>query len=160
MVAAVTQRNFASLCEVIGRPELRTDPRFAAVAPRWRAYDELHAIVEQWSSSLTSAECERALLAAGVPAARYRTVADYLADAATHDRIMVAAKDGAGELEVMGLPFRLSRAGTEDGRQGTVEVPELGADTREVLTEVLGQARAAELLASRAAVPLTETEQR
>lgn len=154
MIAAVTQRNFAVLCDVIGRPELRTDPRFAEVSPRWRAYDELHAILERWSSSHTSAECERLLLAAGVPAARYQTVTDYLADPATRDRIMVPATDGAGTLEVTGLPFRLSgpEEREEPPEQCAVAVPALGADTHEVLTEELGAARARELLASGAAI--------
>jgi crotonobetainyl-CoA:carnitine CoA-transferase CaiB-like acyl-CoA transferase len=147
MIAAVTQRNFAALCEAMGRPDLLSDSRFADTAPRWRAYDELHAIIEQWTLSVSTSECERRLIAAGVPAARYQTVADYLSTPGTSRRIMRNARDASGNLAVTGLPFRMTRSG-----EGTADslpaacVPGLGADTFDVLCEVVGPRRARELI--------------
>lgn len=149
MIAAVTQRNFASLCDVVQRPDLLCDVRFAETSARWRAYDELHAIIEEWSLPLTGAECEQRLAAVGVPAAQYSTVPEYLADAATRERVMVPAVDGAGDLEVTAVPFRLTGpSGCAVQPQGPARVPELGADTRDVLADVLGAEDADELLAS------------
>jgi crotonobetainyl-CoA:carnitine CoA-transferase CaiB-like acyl-CoA transferase len=88
MIAAVNKRNFEALSEAVGRPDLLADPRFAATAPRWRAYDELHAIIEEWTARRTSQDCETALLKAGVPVAQYRTVGDYLGDPHNRDRVL------------------------------------------------------------------------
>jgi crotonobetainyl-CoA:carnitine CoA-transferase CaiB-like acyl-CoA transferase len=157
MIAAVNKRNFEALSALIGRPDLLTDPRFATTAPRWRAYEELHAIIEGWTSRRTAADCEAALLKAGVPAAQYQTVRDYLADPGNRARILTQAADAAGPLDVTGLPFTLSPppgSEPEEGKKASRglpepqrrHVPELGGDTRAVLTAWLGAGAARELL--------------
>jgi CoA:oxalate CoA-transferase len=164
MIAAVNKRNFEALSAIIGRPDLLTDPRFATTAPRWRAYDELHAIVEEWTSLHTSEHCEAALLDAGVPVAQYRTVRDYLDDPGNRERILTDAADAAGPLAVTGLPFTLQPPPPADGATGGVaqiptlpgetvpgdalprRVPELGEDTRAVVAAWLGAAAVDDLL--------------
>lgn len=168
MIAAVNKRNFESLSRAIARPDLLTDPRFATTAPRWRAYDELHAIIEEWTTRRTTDECETALLEAGVPVAQYRTVRDYLSDPDARERILTSAADAAGPLQVTGLPFTLTgpaqtaTAGeaAEAGEAAVVgatprgavppqaprRVPELGEHTREVLAAWLGDEAAEDLL--------------
>jgi len=149
MIAAVNKRNFESLSEVIGRPDLLTDPRFATTAPRWRAYDELHAIIEEWTSQRTSEDCEATLLEAGVPVAQYQTVGDYLSDPAARSRILASAVDAAGPLDVTGLPFGLeppSASGLVPPVSAPRRVPELGEDTRSVVTAWLGGSAADDLL--------------
>lgn len=150
MVAAVTERNFEALCAVLDRFDLRTDPRFARTADRWRAYDALHAVIEEWSLCRTASECADAFLAAGVPATTYQSVEEYLGDRDVHDRVLVPAKDDAGELHVTALPFRLG-GHTRAGPRVPVSVPALGADTRDILIEVLGSEEAERLIASGAA---------
>jgi CoA:oxalate CoA-transferase len=164
MIAAVNKRNFEALSEVIGRPDLLTDPRFATTAPRWRAYDELHAIIEEWTTRHTSEHCEAVLLDAGVPVAQYRSVGDYLGDPLNRDRILTPAVDAAGPLDVTGLPFTLEPPAAAAGQvpvpgdpaavpgQAVTahvqprQVPELGEDTRSVITAWLGAAAADDLL--------------
>lgn len=166
MIAAVNKRNFESLSAVIARPDLLSDPRFATTAPRWRAYDELHAIIEDWTSRRTSEECETALLAAGVPVAQYRRVRDYLDEPHNRRRILTSAVDAAGPLEVTGLPFGLTSPAEAAAVQERLpapdaaprRVPELGADTRAVLTRWLGAEAAADLLGAPAGTGLPGTE--
>jgi crotonobetainyl-CoA:carnitine CoA-transferase CaiB-like acyl-CoA transferase len=150
MIAAVNKRNFEALSEVIGRPDLLTDPRFATTAPRWRAYDELHAIIEEWTTGHTSERCEATLLKAGVPVAQYRSVRDYLSDPGNRERILTRAADAAGLLDVTGLPFGLEpppAAGQVPPAQAAPRhVPELGEDTRAVMTAWLGREVAGDLL--------------
>jgi crotonobetainyl-CoA:carnitine CoA-transferase CaiB-like acyl-CoA transferase len=155
MIAAVNKRNFEALSETIGRPDLLADPRFATTAPRWRAYDELHAIIEEWTTRRTSEDCETALLKAGVPVAQYRTVGEYLSDPGSRDRVLAAAVDAAGPLEVTGLPFTLESPAGPDGvlpvsgmlsAAAPRRVPELGGDTRAVIAAWLGTGAAEDLL--------------
>lgn len=163
MIAAVNKRNFESLSRVIARPDLLIDPRFATTAPRWRAYDELHAIIEEWTTRHTTDECEATLLEAGVPVARYRTVRDYLSDPHARERILANAADAAGSLQVTGLPFTLTgpaqaaaagegAAAGDPALNGAIppqeprRVPELGEHTRGVLAAWLGDKAAADLL--------------
>jgi crotonobetainyl-CoA:carnitine CoA-transferase CaiB-like acyl-CoA transferase len=155
MIAAVNKRNFESLSRVIDRGDLLTDPRFATTAPRWRAYDELHAIIEEWTTRRTTDECEAALLEAGVPVAQYRTVRDYLGDPAAAERILASAEDAAGTLRVTGLPFGINRSKkptttsarpADPGPSEPRRVPELGEHTREVLAAWLGDEAAERLL--------------
>ena len=73
-IAANQQRQFETLCALVGRPELATDPRFADREARKRHRgalgDELNAALR----GRTAAEWERILGRAGVPAARIATV--------------------------------------------------------------------------------------
>lgn len=150
MVAAVTERNFEALSGVLasaGHAPLVSDPRFARTADRWRHYDDLHDVVEAWSQTLAADECARILGDAGVPATTYGSVAEYLAERSVRERVLVPAKDGAGDLQVTGLPFRLSGPGKDNELPpAPVTVPGLGADTREVLEEVIGAIEADRLI--------------
>jgi CoA:oxalate CoA-transferase len=155
MIAAVNKRNFEALSSVIGRPDLLTDPRFATTAPRWRAYEELHAIIEDWTSRLTSEQCEATLLEAGVPVAQYRTVRDFLSAPDNRGRILTTVADAAGTLDVTGLPFTLfTPAGASPARATPApaalpsprHVPDLGEDTRAVIAAWLGADAAVDLL--------------
>lgn len=146
MIAAVNKRNFESLTAVIGRPDLLTDPRFATTGPRWRAYDRLHEIVEEWTATRTSAQCEEALLSAGVPVAQYRTVGEYVAQPHVAQRLLDDAVDAAGPLKVTGAPFRLaspsdsgSPSPAAPGRRPRA-VPGLGEHNDEVVGRWLGDA--------------------
>jgi crotonobetainyl-CoA:carnitine CoA-transferase CaiB-like acyl-CoA transferase len=78
-IAANSQRQFESVCAVIGRPELAADPRFADGESRKRHRAELSAELNQALCARPAAEWEQALTAAGVPAGRILTVPQALA---------------------------------------------------------------------------------
>jgi len=73
-IAANRQEQFETLCHLVGRPDLRTDPRFADRESRKRNRDELNRELNGALRGRTADEWARALSAAGVPAARILTV--------------------------------------------------------------------------------------
>jgi crotonobetainyl-CoA:carnitine CoA-transferase CaiB-like acyl-CoA transferase len=130
MLAVGSEKTFEGIAAAAVRPDVLTDPRFARYPERranWSAFIE---IVEAWSRTLSSDACLARLEAHGVPAARYRTVAQALADPQTaHRGAMAEVEDPAGVFKALNPPFRISGANTTVGRR----VAGLGADTRAVL---------------------------
>jgi crotonobetainyl-CoA:carnitine CoA-transferase CaiB-like acyl-CoA transferase len=109
MVAPTSPRNFDQLCEAIGHPEWRDDPRFRTNADRNSNWTELLALVEEWSAERASAEAEQILEAHGVPCSRYRVVEEVLSDPHLVERGTFAEiSDGAGRFRVVNPPFRMS----------------------------------------------------
>lgn len=111
MPAVASEKTFQSLCQAAGHPEWVADPRFAAYTNRrnnWGAFvDEL----ELWSSQLTTAECQAAFNACGVPASPYRTVPEVMSDPQlSHRNAFVEVRDRGGSFKVLNPPFRMSDA--------------------------------------------------
>lgn len=79
-IVAGSDTNFRRLCKAMGRPELADDARFATLAQRAAAGEELNDLVTAWTSSMTAAEVEAACVAADVPVARVFSSADVFAD--------------------------------------------------------------------------------
>jgi crotonobetainyl-CoA:carnitine CoA-transferase CaiB-like acyl-CoA transferase len=73
-IAANRQRQFETLCDLIDRPELVTDPRFADREARKRHRGELNDELNTTLRRRPAEEWERILAPAGVPAARVATV--------------------------------------------------------------------------------------
>ena len=118
IVMPVTDKNFEALARAIGRPDLTTDPRFAARGGRFGNWPALVEIIEAWTARRTSKDCDDALSAAGCPCARYLSVAESVAEP------QVAPNS----------PFRF----TESDVGARPWVPDLGQHTSEVLADVLG----------------------
>jgi CoA:oxalate CoA-transferase len=134
MVVPLSGKNFASMVGLLGNPEWATEARFQTAAGREAHWQDLMRNVEQWTSGRGSEECEELLLAAGVPCARYRTVAEALSDPATRERgVMGPVEDAAGTFGAANPPFRMSRTTAHVRRQ----IPELGEATDAVLTDLL-----------------------
>jgi crotonobetainyl-CoA:carnitine CoA-transferase CaiB-like acyl-CoA transferase len=92
-VVAGSDTNFRRLCKAMGQPSLSSDPRFATLAQRAAAGDELNDLVSAWTSSMTAAEVEAACVAEDVPVARVFSSADVFTDphmAARGDLVTVA----------------------------------------------------------------------
>ena len=68
VLAVGNDRQFASLCEVVGEPALSTDPRFAVNASRVAHRVELRDALERVLSTQSAPTWATALTAAGVPA--------------------------------------------------------------------------------------------
>jgi len=136
MVAAVTPRNLEVLFDVIGYPQGKTDPRFADVRSKEANWDVLLDIIEAWTSQRSGAECERILMKAGVPCARYRAVGDVMQDPHIEARDLLAELSNDGNaFKVANAPYQLSRRRIVARRK----LPNLGGDTRDVLKQILGK---------------------
>jgi formyl-CoA transferase len=152
MIAALSDVHVRRLFTAIGRPECADDPRFATTVARWAHTTEVQAIVEEWTSVRTSAECEAVLNRAGVASSRYFTVEEVLAsEQVRHRGSTIGAVDGSGTFQIANTPFQLSAPAGMSSATGAAEplrAADPGAHTREVLAAVLGAEQAAAALAS------------
>jgi crotonobetainyl-CoA:carnitine CoA-transferase CaiB-like acyl-CoA transferase len=132
MPAVASERSFQNLAAAAGRPDWITDPRFAAYNDRRANWGALVEELEQWSRTLTTAECEAALNKAGVPCSAYRTVAEALGDPQlAHRGALAEVHDAGGSFKVVNPPYRLSAG--EAAVRGFAAG--LGEHSREVLRE-------------------------
>jgi CoA:oxalate CoA-transferase len=135
LIAPVTPRNFAALCEVTGQEELANDPRFTTIPARGANWTAMMQVVEQWTERHTVAECIAALDRAGVPCAEYRAPGAALTDDHLRQRgVFGTVADGAGEFVGVNAPWKMSEADTPIGRH----VPGIGAQQDDVLSRLLG----------------------
>lgn len=133
---AGTDPLFARLVQVMDRPELLTDPRFAERTARVTHQDELYAIVADWVASHTADDTVTALNDAGVPAAPIMSIADIAEDPHYRERgTIVTVHDEAHGSLPMAAPIPWMSA--TPGQIRTLGT-ELGAHTDEVLVELLG----------------------
>ena len=140
LIAPVTARNFAALCEVTGQSELADDARFNALPARGANWTAMMQVVEKWTLRHSVDECMAALDAAGVPCARYRDPGAALADPHLLARGAFATiADDAGEFMGVNAPWKMSGAETSIRR----EIPSVGAHRDDVLSRVLGLSDAA-----------------
>src|ERR1700753_418638 len=153
LIAPITPRNFAALCEVTGQAELRDDPRFKTVPGRGANWTAMMQVIEQWTARHTVEQCISALDKAGVPSAVYRDPGASLADPHLLQRSSFATiADKAGESTGVNAPWKMSGADTAMKR----EIPGVGAHRDEVLSKTLGlSAEATAILAAAVAVGQT-----
>ncbi len=131
LIAPVTSRNFAALCEVTGQAELANDPRFTSVPARGRNWTSMMQVIEKWTAQRTVSECISALERAGVPCAEYRDPGAALTDTHLLQRGAFATiADSAGEFVGVNAPWKMSGAQTVMRR----DVPAIGANRDEVLS--------------------------
>jgi crotonobetainyl-CoA:carnitine CoA-transferase CaiB-like acyl-CoA transferase len=127
------EREWAVLCrEILGRPELISDPRFATNTDRVRSDEQLTLIIETVLRQLTVAEVEQRLDGAGIANARLRTPAEF----AAHPQL--AARDRWRQVDTPAGPVRaLLPPVTVPGRETAMGgVPALGEHTAAILTEL------------------------
>jgi crotonobetainyl-CoA:carnitine CoA-transferase CaiB-like acyl-CoA transferase len=135
LIAPITPRNFAALCEVTGQSELADDPRFKSVPGRGANWAAMMQVIEKWTEKHTARECMEAFDRAGVPCAEYRDPGASLTDAHLLQRGAFATiADGAGEFMGVNAPWKMSAADTSMQR----EIPGIGAHRDDVLSRVLG----------------------
>lgn len=135
-IAANKQEQFEALCDLIGRPELKADPRFAGREARKTNRAALTAQIEEAMASAPAAEWEQRLNAAGVPAGRVLAIPDILREPQVLERHMVANFD---DVPGAGLAVSVTRGGfLVDGEapHPTRPPPRLGEHTDEVLGDL------------------------
>ncbi|OLU10413.1 carnitine dehydratase [Achromobacter denitrificans] len=105
-VAVGNDRQFARLCETIGKPELATDERFRRNSDRVVNRDALREELSGQLAGLDGQQLFRQLMALGVPCAPMLSVEQALAMEHTATRQMSAS---IGQYRVTGIPIKLER---------------------------------------------------
>ncbi|MFB9269631.1 CaiB/BaiF CoA transferase family protein [Bradyrhizobium erythrophlei] len=135
LIAPITPRNFAALCEVTGQRELAEDARFKTVPGRGANWGAMMQVIETWTEQHTVRDCMAALDRAGVPCAEYRDPGAALTDPHLLQRGAFATiADEAGEFMGVNAPWKMSGAQISMQR----DIPGIGAHRDEVLSRVLG----------------------
>ncbi|WP_372018850.1 CaiB/BaiF CoA transferase family protein [Tistrella mobilis] len=140
-IAANKQEQFVTLCGLIGRPELATDPRFAEREERKRRRAELNREIEAALDARPAAEWAPLLNRAGVPAGEVLSVPQALENPQVLARGLIC---DLPEAEGAGRPVKVVRAGfrlASGDPEPRTPPPALGADTARILAG-LGYAEA------------------
>ena len=135
-VAAGNENLYRRLCEALGRTDLITDPRFVDNAARLANRDECVAEFASVFAGHHTDEVTESLREHGVPSAPVNDFESVMADGQIdHLGVLATGTDAAyGEFTIPGLPVQLD--GLHVKTVGSA--PRLGADTEDVMREVLG----------------------
>ena len=124
VIAAGNDALFARLCEVLGRRELATDPRFRTNADRTEHAQALTALIEGALASAPAADWLARLEAAGIPCAPIQKVSEAVHHPQTVARGMIgtAPLPGGGSLMMAANPVRI-REEREEETEGAPGLP-------------------------------------
>lgn len=133
-VAATGQVMWLSLCDAIGNPELKEDPRFVTEPLRVKHRDDLNAIFIQVFKSKEKTYWVKLLNEAGVPTGPIYDMAEVFADPQVISQEMVAevTHPKIGKLKLVNQALKLSRTPAKV----KTATPELGQNTQEILKEL------------------------
>lgn len=128
---SLTQKMWETLLNIMGRPELGADPRFATINARILHWREVDQLIEDWTSSRPSAEVVETFNRHGLPCGLCRTIETAMENPHNTERGVFTKVDDplAGEVLVPSLPIRFSRTPAETPRPS----PRLGEHTEDVL---------------------------
>ncbi len=141
VLAPVNDRQWRSTCEVMGRPELATDPNFATSAGRCEHRDEVNAELTDWFASQSDRDAVVSRLEAHrVPTAPVLS----LAEAAVHPHLHESGAlrwvddDVLGKVLIPGMPIKFS----EFPGAPTLAAQRLGEDNEYIAREIGGRSAA------------------
>lgn len=133
-IICVGEKQWQKLCDVMERPDLPDDPRFASLKDRVAAMDVVDEIVGGWTGSRSKEQAFGKLMAGGVPCAPVRTLSEVMEDENMHARGSLQYQDHPelGRIVVQHSPLRYE--GTDLAE--LTPSKELGADTDRILSEL------------------------
>jgi crotonobetainyl-CoA:carnitine CoA-transferase CaiB-like acyl-CoA transferase len=149
-VLVYNDKQWRAFFELIGRPELLSDPRYATQEARSRDFEGAYALIASEMRKRSTAEWIAALEAADIPVQRMSSLDDIIGDphlgAIGYFREIEHPTEG--RIRSMAVPSEWSESPPEYRRHA----PRLGEHTREVLREAgISDAEIERLLASGAA---------
>ena len=135
IIAAGNNVMFHRFCDIIGRPDLKDDPRYESNRSRTEHQPELEAEVEGILATRTTADWLSELDPAGIPASGINNVEAVMAHPQVAPRKMVIEVDDpkVGKLKVAGNPVKLS--GYEDPSERPT-APDVDQDRARILSEL------------------------
>ena len=129
---------FEALVDIIGRQDLRSDPRFSSPPARARHALALTAIIEEWTTKRDKHTVMRAFAGRGIPCGAVLDTTEVLGDPHLRERgtVFELEHPTRGRFAMIGSPLRLSDSPTEPA-----PAPLYGQHTEEVLTTLAGYTR-------------------
>ena len=124
-----------NICDLIGKPEWKTEPDYATPAARLPRLDEVFGAIEEWTCTKTKYEVMERCNPLNIPVGPILSMKEIAEDEAlrTSGTIVEVDHPGRGKYLSVGCPIKFS-----DGAVEVVRSPMLGEHTEEVLSEVLG----------------------
>lgn len=133
-IAAPHDPQFHLLCELLGCPELKTEPKYLNEGLRWTNHLELNAEIEKYTVQKTKLELKE-LFGGRVPFSPIYTGEEIFKDEHFAARNMLPLVDHPGTATptaVPGIPVKMSLTPGEV----RIRAPKLGEHTREILNEM------------------------
>ena len=138
---------WAAICEVIGKPEWKTDPHYAKPPARLPRLKEIFAAIEQWTMTKTKFEAMDILNQRDIPCGPVLSMKEIAEEESLRKTgtVVEVAHPARGRYLTVGNPIKLSDSPSEVTRS-----PLLGEHTQEILRSMLhyDERRVAEILAS------------
>ena len=135
-IAVTNDEEWVSLCQVIGRPELASDPRYAEAAGRRDHQDPLDAAITEWTLQHEVVNAMQLLQQVGVPSGPSQDILRVFNEPQLSEAgYFTSLRTSDGELrDLPGLPWRF------DGEPGPylTAAPVLGQHNEYVYQELLG----------------------
>ncbi len=146
IIGTANNKLYSLLCDVMEKPELKTDPKFLNVKDRVAHHEEMREIVSAWTEQFTIDEVVKMLNDAGVPSCPVNTLDRLVVDpqvAGAREMFPTIDQPGIGKLQITAAPQHLTRT------KACVRKPAplLGEDNADVYKKFLGydEAKLAEL---------------
>jgi formyl-CoA transferase len=124
-----------AICDVIGKPEWKTDPDYATPPARLPRLKHIFATIEEWTKTKTKFEVMNECNKHDIPVGPILSMKEIAEDKSLRDTGTVVEVDHPtrGKYLTVGNPVKMSDSITEVKRS-----PLLGEHTEEILTKVLG----------------------
>jgi CoA:oxalate CoA-transferase len=134
-IAAAADHLFAIIADVLGAPEMASDPRYKTNPLRMQHWRELHDDIEVALSSRNSAEWLELLEKAGVPCGPLNNVAQVMADpqVLARNMIVTAEDPDIGPWRMQGNPIKLS---AHEDPKTRAPAPDLDGSRAAILKEL------------------------
>jgi formyl-CoA transferase len=126
---------WAEICDLIGKPEWKTDPDYATPPARLPRLRHIFDTIEEWTKTMTKFEVMDACNKVDIPVGPILSMKEIAEEKSLRDTGTVVEVDhpGRGKYLTVGNPVKMSDSITEVKRS-----PLLGEHTEEILTQVLG----------------------
>ena len=135
-IVATTTRQWKDLTEIIGRPTMATEPKFAHYLAQIKNHQEAVRLIEAWTQAHTTEEIIAILEGKKIPCGIAYTIEQVNEDANLQARGMFQQVHHGeyGAIDVPGIPFQFS------GAEGSMRMPApgLGEHSRLILKQWLG----------------------
>jgi formyl-CoA transferase len=126
---------WGAICELIGKPEWKTDPDFAAPPARLPRLRQIFDTIEEWTKTMTKFEVMEKCNARDIPVGPILSMKEIAEEPSLRATGTVVEVDhpGRGKYLTVGNPVKLSDSPADVRRS-----PLLGEHTEEILRKVLG----------------------